>query len=382
VFGNPDKMTILQLIPSLEAGGAERATVDIAEALTKAGHRALVISAGGKMVPELEAKGGHHFTWPVDSKNPLLMLKNGYDLARFIRNERVSIVHARSRAPAWSAWMAAKYVHVPFVTTFHAAYKSRSRLKDYYNAVMAKGDRIIAISHFIAEHIRRQYHLSPPRVTTIPRGIDFSVYDPGAITAMRKEKFLQDAGVPAGVPIILIPGRLSPIKGQEAAIRALALLTQPFFAVIVGPDQGRKEYSRFLYSLAQELGLKDRLAFLSSADLPAAYSVSSLVLSPSQVPEGFGRVPVEAQAFGVPVIATSLGATSETVKSGQTGWLVPLGDEAALATAIDTALRLTPEEKQRMSEAARQYVRERFDLNGMCTATLKVYADVLTAGQE
>jgi glycosyltransferase involved in cell wall biosynthesis len=374
---SPNQMTVLQLVPSLEAGGAERATVDVAAALVKAGHKAIVISSGGRMVKELEERGAAHFTWPVDSKNPLQIFKNSRDLEKFIREKNVSIVHARSRAPAWSAWFATKKMHVPFVTTFHAAYKSRSRLKDYYNQVMTKADRIIAISHFIAEHLRRQYALIPPKVTTIPRGIDFSVYDPASITQMRKDRFLQEAGAPAGVPVILMPGRLSPIKGQELAIRALALVTQPFFAVIVGPDQGRTEYSRFLHSLAQELGLKDRLVFLSSADLPAAYSVSSLVLSTSQVPEGFGRVPVEAQAFGVPVIATLLGATSETVKNGETGWLVPLGDEAALASAIDTALMLSPEEKQRMSETAKRYVRDRFDLNGMCTATLKVYTDVL-----
>ncbi len=368
-------LTVLQVVPSLEAGGAERATVDIAEALGKAGHHAFVISSGGRMVEELVKKGGKHFEWPVDSKNPLQILRNTYRLADFIRLNGVDIVHARSRAPAWSAFMAAHLARVPFVTTFHAAYKGTLPWKKWYNSVMAKSNRIIAISQFIAGHIRENYGVADDKITVIPRGIDFSVYDAAAITAERKQKFLDIVGASPSLPLVLMPGRLSPIKGQELVLHALAQTKHPCTLVIVGPDQGRTEYNRALHALAEELRLQ-KVRFLPVADLPAAYACASLVLSPSQVAEGFGRVPVEAQALGVPVIATALGATSETVVQGETGWLVPPGDAGALAAAIDTALGLPHEERAKIGAAGRDYVRGRFDMKDMCAATLAVYEEL------
>jgi glycosyltransferase involved in cell wall biosynthesis len=369
-------LTVLQVVPSLEAGGAERATVDIAEALVRDGHRAFVISAGGRMVKELIGKGAHHFTWPVNSKNPLQILKNARRLKHFIKLNDIDIVHARSRAPAWSGYLAAKWAKVPFVTTFHAAYKGRAFFKKMYNGVMAKGARIIAISSFIAQHITENYKGTQKKITIIPRGIDFSVYDPALITEERKKQFLEVIGNPSSsLPLVLVPGRLSPIKGQELVLHALAEVKHPCMAIIVGPDQGRTHYNRHLHMLAEQLRLQ-KVRFLPVADLPAAYACASLVLSPSQVPEGFGRVPVEAEACGVPVIATALGATSETVRQGETGWLVPKGDIQALAAAIDTALGLTHEQRAAMGEVAKVFVRERFDLKDMCAATLKVYDDV------
>jgi glycosyltransferase involved in cell wall biosynthesis len=368
-------LAILQLVPSLEAGGAERATVDIAAALVKNGHRAFVVSSGGRMVKELLATGAQHATWPVHSKNPFRIFGHAKKLAVYIKENNIDIVHARSRAPAWSGYLASRIVRVPFITTFHAAYKGSAPWKKFYNGVMAKGARVIAISDFIARHIMENYRVQPNKIATIPRGIDFSVYDPEKISPERKQQFLDLINPPAGMPLVLVPGRLSPIKGQELVLHALAHVKHPCMVVIVGPDQGRTEYNRELHTLAETLRLQ-KVRFLPMADLPAAYACAALVLSPSQVAEGFGRVPVEAQAMGVPVIATALGATNETVLENKTGWLVPKGDVAALAAAIDRALGLTHEQRAAMGEAGKTYVCSRFGLEAMCEATLQVYEDI------
>ncbi|MBI3419239.1 MAG: glycosyltransferase family 4 protein [Proteobacteria bacterium] len=371
------KMTVLQILPSLVAGGSERGTVDVAQALVQAGHRALVISAGGRMVNELHDKGAAHFTWPSDSKNPLTILANSQKLVAFIKEHQVDLIHARSRAPAWSVYLASKQAGVPFITTFHAAYKGKMPWKRLYNSVMTCGARVIAVSKFVSKHIAENYEITDWRIVPILRGIDLSVFDPAKITAERKEKFLQAAGVPAGVPMILVPGRLSPIKGQELTLRALAQVKQPFFAVIMGPDQGRVEYRNFLNDLAKDLGLRNKTSFLPGGDMPAAYAAATLVLSTSLVAEGCPRVPVEAQAMGAPVIATALGGTFETIKSGETGWLVPKGDLDALVGAINTALKMSPEERARMVRAGQAFVRANFDMKQMCAKTLKVYEEVL-----
>ncbi len=369
-------LTVLQIIPSLEAGGAERAVIDIAEALKKAGHRALVISSGGRMVRELEEKGGVHFRWPAASKNPVTILANAARLEGFMSGQGVDIVHARSRAPAWSAWLASRVTRTPFVTTFHAAYKGRSRLKKLYNSVMVKGDRVIAISEFIARHIRQHFPIDEKRLAVIPRGIDFSVFDPAAVTPERREAFRLSARITDDAPVVLIPGRLAPIKGQELALRALARLSRPFVAVIMGPDQGRKDYSEGLRLLARELGLAGKTRFLPGGDMPAALSTADVVLSASLVAEGFGRIPVEAQAMGAPVIATALGATNETIRNGETGWLVPPRDAAALAGALEEALSLDAAARQVWAKRSRAWAMSLSDIRQMCAATLNVYQDL------
>lgn len=374
---SPDKLTVLQVIPSLEAGGAERAAVDISVALIKAGHDAIVVSKGGYLQAELQAKHARHIKQDVASKNLFRIIFNAFFLAYIIIKEEVDIIHARSRAPAWSALWAARMTGTPFVTTFHAAYKSNFFLKHWYNSVMTKSDRIIAISEFIARHIKKNYGVNASRITVIPRGIDMSVYDAAAISDERKQKLLNSWNNKAGVPVMIMPGRLSPIKGHELVLDALSTLKQhPFICVFIGPDQGRSKYSERLRGLVEEYGLKDKIIWMDGGDVPAAYSLAQLVLSPSQVAEGFGRVPVEAQAMGVPVIATALGATDETIVDGQTGWLVPVGDAQALSNAILKCLNLSTDERAAMSQRAKEYVHGKFQLQQMCAATLQVYAEI------
>ncbi|NDE89951.1 MAG: glycosyltransferase [Alphaproteobacteria bacterium] len=369
---NSRKITVLQVIPGLEAGGAERATVDVAHATLAAGHRAIVVSSGGRLQQELKAQ---HILHNVASKNIFNIIANAFWLAALIKKEKIDIVHARSRAPAWSAYLATRMTGTPFVTTFHAAYKGTFFLKKFYNSVMAKSDHIIAISHFIARHIQKNYGVDASRIAVIPRGIDMQVYDADAISEERKNA-LKTLWNNKSAPIIIMPGRLSPIKGHELVLQALRSVTQDFICVFIGPDQGRAKYSEKLRELVNAYGLQDKIIWMNGGDVPAAYALAQLVLSPSQVAEGFGRVPVEAQASGVPVIATALGATDETIVDGETGWLVPAGDATALGYAIAKGLALSPDEHAQMAQKAKAYVRIKFQLQQMCDATLEVYKKV------
>ena len=374
----PKGSTILQIVPSLEVGGPERSTLDVAAAIVKAGHRAFVISAGGRMVEELERSGARHFSWEADSKNPLVLWKNHQLLKDFIREEKVDLVHVRSRAPAWSAYLATRALGVPLVTTFHATYKGVTPWKKFYNGVMARGDHIIAISQFIADEIRKDYGIAAKRITVIPRGIDLAIYNRDAVIEPRKDRFRDFVLLPANAPFLLMPARLMPIKGQELVLRALAKLSShPFFCLIVGPDQEHHGYHEHLVALSRKLDLQNKVSFLEHVDLPAAYALADLVLCPSQVAEGFGRVAAEAQAMGVPVIATTLGAMRETVLDGQTGWLVPPENSDALANAIVKSLAMSKEQRQRMAEKAVQHARANFDMQRMCDSTLAVYAGLL-----
>jgi glycosyltransferase involved in cell wall biosynthesis len=269
------------------------------------------------------------------------------------------------------------------VTTYHDAYAGKTAVKKLYNSVMARGDRVIAISQFIAGHIRTQYPRAENRIVLIPRGIDFSIFDPAAITPERKQRFHDLHTLPMNLPLLLLPARLSRTKGHELALQALARLGgRSFLCLIIGPVLGRAAYRERLVVLTQKLNLTDKVRFIDRADLPAAYAVADLVLSPSQKAEGFGRVPVEAQAMGVPVIATALGATSETVLDGETGWLVPLGDAQALADAIVRALSLSSDQRRAMADRAIKHVRARFDVQQMCAATLDLYSSLLHSSAE
>ncbi|MBY0427944.1 MAG: glycosyltransferase, partial [Alphaproteobacteria bacterium] len=264
------KLTIAQIIPSLNAGGAERAAVDIAAATIAAGHRAIVISKGGYYQAELQAKHAKFVKRNADTKNPLLIIINAFWLAAFIKQEGVDIIHARSRAPAWSAYLATLMTGTPFVTTFHAAYKGNFFLKKMYNSVMAKGRRIIAISKFIAGHVQTNYGVPASRIAIVPRGIDMSIYDQASISDERKQKLQNLWNNQPDVPVMIMPGRLSPIKGHELVIEALAAIKdRPFICVFIGPDQGRSKYSEMLRKLVHENGLSDKIKWMDGGDIPA-----------------------------------------------------------------------------------------------------------------
>ncbi|WP_169569494.1 glycosyltransferase family 4 protein [Sneathiella limimaris] len=372
-------MTILQVLPSLEGGGVERGTIEIAAAIQAAGGRAIVVSAGGKMVYELDRVGAKHITLPVQSKNPLVIRKNTKRLLKVIEDEKVDLVHARSRAPAWSAMGAAKAAKIPFVTTFHAAYGRGGVLKNWYNSVMAKGDRVIAISDFIARHIQENYQTPAEKIITIARGVDCRKFNPAAVSAERIIKMATDWALPDGVPVIMMPGRLTRLKGHVELIEALAKLeNRNFLALFVGAGSGREAYRNELNNLVIQKGLQGKVQIKDyCADMSAALMLADVVISATNVPEGFGRVAVEAQAMGRPVIATAHGGSLETIKDGETGWLVPVGDTDAMAKAIDQALGMSPAEREVIAEKTRQFVLQNFTVEKMCNATLDVYRNLL-----
>jgi glycosyltransferase involved in cell wall biosynthesis len=372
--------TVLQVLPALgEQGGVERGTVDVAAAIVAAGGRALVASAGGPRVHGLARVRADHVTIPAGSKNPLVMYRNSRRLAELIRRERVDLVHARSRAPAWSAFAAAERCGVPFVTTFHGTYGTSGPLKLRYNSIMARGERVIAISNFIADHVHTVYGVPMSRLRVIHRGADLDHFNPVNVSADRLITQATRWRLEDGLPLVLLPGRLTRWKGQSVLIEALARLRRrDLRCIILGSDQGRSGYRRELEALIVARGLGGIVRLIEHADdLPAVYMLSDVVVSASTEPEAFGRVLVEAQALGRPVIGTDHGGSRETVLHGETGWLTPPGDAEALAEAIDQAVGLTAHQRLRVAEAGIAHVRARFGKDTMCAKTLEVYNEVI-----
>jgi glycosyltransferase involved in cell wall biosynthesis len=370
---------ILQVLPSLVTGGVERGTVEITRAIADAGGVALVASAGGRMVPAIERAGGRHINLPLHTKNPLTIWRNAERLAALVRAENVAIVHARSRAPAWSAWLACRRTGAHFITTYHGTYGEDLPFKRHYNAVMAKGERVIAASRFIAGLIEAQHGVDPAHIRVIPRGVDPAVFDPDAVSGDRVARVANAWRLPGGAAIVLLPGRLTRWKGQAVLIDAMSQVAQrDVCCVLVGSDQGRRRYSDGLIRRAEKLGIADRLRVAGECDdMPAALMLADVVVHASTQAEAFGRVVIEAQAMRRPVIAADLGAPVETVEQGVTGWRVPPGDAAALAAAIEQALALSQTERDALGDRARRAVLAGYTVAGMQAATLAVYAEVL-----
>ena len=373
-------ITVLQVLPRLVVGGAERGTVDIAAAIQRAGGMAIVASEGGPMVHELERSRARHIKLPLARKNPFTIWRNASRLARVIRQNKVDIVHARSRAPAWSALWAARRTGVRFMTTYHDTYSAGSAWKRRYNSVMAKGQRVIAISEFIADHLRDLYGLGASVLRVIPRGIDLARFDPARVPAERKIKLTQDWNLPDDRPIILMPARLSRKKGHSVLVEALAKLKRTDICCIMVGDDGRQtSYRTSLLELIHECQLEGVVRLLpQTADMPAAYSMAAVVVAPSIKPEGFGRVPVEAQAMGCPVIASDVGGFRETIVNGLTGLLVPPGDAGRLSVALESALDLSAEDRDALAAEAIANIQSKFTREHMCAATLDVYRELIT----
>ena len=380
--------TVMQIIPDLHSGGAERTTVDIAQALTQVGARCLVASRGGRMVSELQGKGGVWMPFPAATKNPLAMALNSVRLARLLRDEGVDIVHARSRAPAWVAYYAAKQAGVPFVTTYHSAYSGTSQVKRRYNAIMASGDMVIANSGFTARRIVELHPEAAGRVAVIPRGIDLDDFAPHVVPPQSVQRLRAAWKIEPHRRVVLLPGRLTERKGQLVLIEAAQTLVSQGFDdvrfVMVG-DCRSEAFRRELEAKIRRLGLTERVILAGyCADMPAAYLAAAVVVVPSTAPEAFGRGAVEAQAMGAPVVVSDLGAASEIVRappqtppSQATGWRAPPGDARALASAIEQALSLTATARQSLALVARDFVQSRYSLEGMCAATLAVYEKLL-----
>ena len=372
--------TVLQVLPSLAGGGGvERGTLDISRALDAAGWRSLIVTGEEADEERATAAGAHHAALPVARRNPVQAPGAIRRLARLIAEEDVDLVHARSRWPAWLGYYAARRTGRPFVTTFHGAYSTGWPGKRRYNQVMARGARVIAISEFIARHVAEIYGVDPGRIRTIPRGVDPSAFDPKNVAPERIATLRDTWRVPDGRPIVILPGRVTGWKGHLALLDALARIDEGVCCLFVGTvDTRRENYRARVERRTAALGTTHTVKLVGACeDMPAAYLMADIVVSPSLRPEAFGRVPAEAQAMGRRVIASAHGGACETVLDGESGWLVPPGDANALATALRQALGASAAERERMAAAGQAHVRRNFTLEGMCSATLDVYRELL-----
>jgi len=375
-------ISILQVVPRLDTGGAERTTIDIARALTAAGYRALVASEGGRLDEELRRAGGELRRMALDTKQPVKLLANARALAKLISAENIAIVHARSRAPAWSALFAARRARVPFVTTYHGIYNAQNPLKRWYNSVMLRGDAVIANSQWTAQHILSAYRFRPKLLTVIPRGIDLSQFDPAKIHPLQIQRQREQWGASADQRLILLPGRLTRWKGHRVFIDAVARLPgnlrEHVRAVIAGDTQGRDEYLRELQEAIRRQELQGVVSISPHiSEMALAYAAADFVVSASTDPEAFVRIPPEAAAMGRPVIATDHGGARETVLAGVSGLLTPPGDALLLAAALQDLLTSSRADLDEMGRKGRAHVAANFSVEQMQNETLKLYRTLL-----
>ncbi len=370
----------MQILPALKSGGVERGTIDIAKALKAKGFEAIVVSSGGAMTYQLNEVGIKHFTIPVDSKNPVTIFTNIKKLVNLINENRVDIVHVRSRAPMWSAYYACIKTNTKLVATVHGTYSlSGFPFKKAYNAVMLRADKIIAVSNFIKNYLIENYQEAlPDEITVIQRGADLNYFNCQKVSKSRIVDLIQKWQLPDDKKIILLPARFTEWKGHDFLISALKKVESDFLCVMVGSDHGHKKYRRYLEEriVREELSGKVKI-FDHCKDMPAVYMLSHLVISASTRPEAFGRVAIEAQASSRVVVATKIGGSLETIVDGKTGFLVNVDDVDAMARAIDEVLKMPKDEYEIIGERARKHIEENFSNQKMCDETIGVYKELL-----
>lgn len=385
--------TILQIIPELETGGAELSAIEIAAAVVRAGGRAIVLSEGGRMADRLAAAGGELFPFPAATKNPMKLIANARAIERIAQKENVDLVHARSRAPAWSALLAARRAKLPFVTTYHGIYNEKGRAKRLYNSVMARGDIVIANSRYTADIVKKRYATPEDRMRVIYRGVDLEAFDPAIVSPERIKKLRDRWGVANDQRVVLHAARLTKWKGQGDVIAAAARVrnkARDCVFILAGDAQGRDDYRDALLKQIARAGVEDIVRLVGHVDdMPAAFAAAHVAIVASIEPEAFGRAAAEAQAMACPVISTNIGAPPETVlapprvaATGRTGWLVPPGDIAAYEEALLEALSLGDAAHAATGHRARGHVMAAFSTSEMQRATLAVYDSLLKCEME
>lgn len=365
------------MLPALNAGGVERGTLEISEALVKAGHPAFVASSGGKLTPTLERLGGTPLL--VSSlKKHLLLPYSIQRLKALIKQHNITLVHARSRAPAWAAYYAAKACGIPYITTFHGAYSIQNRLKKTYNTIMARGEKVIAPSRFIYDHLIENYALPPEKIELIHRGVDLTVFNPDLISPEAIQTQRQGWNVSPEERVFLFPGRLTAIKGHENVLKTLKNHPKTAFKVVIlGSWSGKKGYFERLNHLIQDLGLAANVLISPhTSSIATCYAAADAVLCPSTKPESFGRTIAEAGAMGKPVLTTNIGGGKEIVVPETTGFLVPPHDLTALDQALTTLLSLDKSDLIKMGRAAKAHIQTHFPLTKMQEKTLDLYQRV------
>ena len=376
----PAHFTLLQVIPELETGGAEQTALDVSAAVVRVGGRSIVASRGGRMNARLAEAGGQLLTMDLKTKNPIKIIANGLALAALIKREQVSLIHARSRAPAVSALIAAKLAKVPFLATYHGVYNARSGLKRFYNSIMTRGALTIANSDYTRAHVIAEHGVAPEKVIAIPRGVDLTRFDPAIVSAERVAAQRAKWGLEAGDKrlVLLLAGRLTRWKGQRLLIDALAALKSAgqgeVILILAGDAQGRDGYRDELIAAAKAAGLEESVRLVGHCDdMPAAYLACDAAAAPSLEPEAFGRTAVEPQIMGRPVLASDHGAFRETVIEGETGLLLAPADITAWQAGLAKLLSLSPKDRAKMGAAGRERAVRLFGVEAMTAATLAVY---------
>ena len=375
-------LKVLQVIPKLGYGGAETGCYDIAHYLPENGCKSFIVTSGGELLKFVDKNKVKVFRLPVQSKNPILILINAIILTFIILFNNISIVHARSRAPAWSCLIASKITSRKFVTTFHGTYNFKSNLKKLYNSVMVRSDLIIAGSNFIFSHIKENYsnYLNQKKkLLVVFRGINVDYFDPTTKLETEEKKLLKQWEIEKDKKIILLPGRLTTWKGQEVFIEAINLVNielgyEAFYAVILGSDQGRDLYKKKLIRLSEQYRLTKQLRFIDHCkDMALAYKVSDIIVSASIEPEAFGRVSVEAQSMEKPIIASNIGGSNETVVDEKTGYLFKAGDAKSLSQKILKTLTIDETQLKLIGTEGRKNIVQKFNVEKMCFSTYSEY---------
>ena len=371
--------TIVQILPALVGGGVERGTIEVAEAIQRHGGQAVVISSGGPLVHQLERCGARHHQLNVHSKNPLRWPILGRQLRKVLRAENASLVHVRSRVPAWISLPVAKTMGLARVSTVHGRFVANTVAKRFYNRKMLDVDHVIAISNYVQDLITSQYDDVELRLSVIQRGVDVEYFNPAAVNHTRIINFADSVSFREDLPVVMLPSRATAWKGQKILLEALARLPhRNFMCLLVGAGDGKPAFVGELTEYGKGLGLEGvfRLTPLVS-DMPAALMFADVVVMPSITPEPFGRVALEAQAMGRPVIAFNHGGAVESIIDQRTGWLVPPSDVDALSAALGTALSLSRPKRRAMALAARAHIEANFSTELMCQKTLAIYRQLL-----
>ncbi len=379
-------LNVLQVIPKLGYGGAETGCYDIAHYLSENNCKSFIVTSGGELLKFVDKKKVKIFRLPVQSKNPLLIFINSIILTGIILLNNISIVHARSRAPAWSCLFASKITGRKFVTTFHGTYNFNTKLKKFYNSVMVKSDLIIAGSNFIFSHIKKNYSNylnNKKKLMVIFRGINVDYFDPSTTLESDEKKLLKKWDIEKDKKIVLLPGRLTSWKGQELFIDAINLINielgyQAFYAVILGSDQGRELYKKKLIRLCEQYRMTKQIRFIDHCkNMALAYKVSDIIVSASNEPEAFGRVSVEAQSMEKPILASNIGGSSETVINEKTGFLFDSNNAKSLSKQILKVLNMEETLLKMIGIEGRKNITQRFNVEKMCFSTYSEYKRLL-----
>ncbi|MDX1923772.1 MAG: glycosyltransferase family 4 protein [Rickettsiaceae bacterium] len=374
------KRNILQIVPALNCGGVERGTIDIAKALKEAGDNPYVLSSGGSLCGNLHVLDATLIKHDVSTKNPLMIYKNISFMQNLIKKHNIDLVHARSRAPAWSAHYACKRENTPFVTTFHGIYSIKSKLKRYYNSVMTFGDRVIAVSNFVKKHMLENYKINPDIIRVIHRGVDLDYFAPQELSEQKRVKFMDKYNTSLASPIIIMPSRMTFWKGQHVLIEALAKIKHlDFYCILAGDVANHPDYVKKLRDMIVHFKLQSKVQiFGQETDVAFLYNAANIVVSASIEPEAFGRSIVEAQSMQKLVIATNIGGAAETIENEVTGFHVKPNDPDEMADRIKYALSIIgTSEEEKITTLARKSVSKYFSLKQMQKKTLDVYNELI-----